>query len=868
MTSKYTREELLSIGVPQTYSGQFTKEISFPLGGIGTGSIGLTGQGNLRDWEIFNRPNHGSWFPQTFPMLRVQEDGKDPVCRILEGPIETPLLPLDGGKYHNNAEGLPHMAGCEFQGEFPIAHLSFREDQLPIKVELEAYNPFIPGDPDASGYPAAILKYTVTNLSEEEVEVAIAWCIRNLVGTSYGEDVDRNLLPVDDGYGRNVNTPIDDGDLHGVIFTSEKYPLDHSRFGSMVLATVTAPDAKVIRMVHWPRKPWFEPLYEIWDIFERTGTLPQYDLKPTVERQTDAGAVGSGVKISPGTSEIFTFYITWYFPNFEKYWAPPAERMAAGKPITWLNYYATQFKDAVDVARQLHSKESLLHENTQRFHDALFASTLPPYVLDAISANLGIIKTTTVLRLPDGTLYGFEGTNATTGCCEGSCTHVYNYEQVLPFLFPSLERGMREADYQYNFLGEEGALNFRIVLPLGKPGMASMLPCADGQLGDVIKIYRDWKISGNNDWLRKMWPSAKRALEFAWVEWDEDKDGVMEGSQHNTYDVNFMGPNSMLTSIYLGALRAGEEMARYLGDVKSAVEYHRIYEHGRTWVDEHLFNGEYYFQQYDDEKQNLKFQYGVGCLSDQVVGQCYAALAGLGEILDPAHVLQALKSVFNNNWKPSLREHPNAMRLYAVNDEAGLLICTWPKGNRPKSPLPYCDEVMNGFEYLVAIHCIHLGMLDEGLSIVKGIRDRYNGFKRNPWDEFECGHHYARSMASFGLLLALSGFQYDKGAGFLGFSPKIPLDDFQCFWALDGVWGTYSYSQTTARVTLKVLYGSISLKKIQVVELAKCKVVKIISNKKSSYGSADESGLIILPQEIQVRKNETLTLERKNDANS
>jgi len=125
--------------------------------------------------------------------------------------------------------------------------------------------------------------------------VAIAWCIRNLIGTTYGEDVDRNLLPSDEGYGRNVNAPMDEGNFHGIVFTSEKYPPDHPRFGSMVLATVAAPDAQVIRMLHWPRKVWFEPLNEIWDTFTQTGTLPQYKLKSTIDRQTDAGAVGSSV---------------------------------------------------------------------------------------------------------------------------------------------------------------------------------------------------------------------------------------------------------------------------------------------------------------------------------------------------------------------------------------------------------------------------------------------------------------------------------------------------------------------------------------------------------------------------------------------
>ena len=856
MNPKYTREDLFSLGKPRPYSGEFLREISFPLGGIGTGSVGLTGRGSFRDWEIFNRPNHGSWFPQTFPIIFAQEEGNDPVCRILEGPVAPPLLPLDGGKFHNNAEGLPHVEATEFVGEFPIARIRFHAPQLPVSVELEAYNPFVPSDPDASGYPAAILKYAVTNSQESPVRVVIAWSLRNLVGTTYADDPDRSFQPSDEGYGRNVNTSVDDENLRGLLFTSEKYDPGHPRFGSMALTTPNA-DASV--MTYWPRAVFFQPLIELWETFSTSGALPSNNLTITGDRITEAGVVGIQETLDPGESKMFTFYLTWYFPNFEKYWASAAERMAAGKPITWRNYYAAQFGDALDVARKLHQNESALYEQTKKFHDALFGSTLPPYVLDAIASNLGIVKTATFLRLPDGTLYGFEGTNATTGCCEGSCTHVYNYEQVLAFLFPSLERGMREADYKYNFVDPEmGALNFRIVLPLGAPGMASILPCADGQMGDVIKVYRDWKIFGDDDWLRKMWPDAKRALEFAWVEWDEDKDGVMELSQHNTYDINFDGPTSMITSIYLGALHAAEEMARYLGEEASAAEYRRLYESGQAWVDENLFNGEYYFQQYDDVKM-LKFQYGTGCLSDQVVGQLYSVIAGLGYILDPDHVRQALQSVFTYNWKPRLGDYPNPMRLYAANDEAGLLICTWPKGGRPKVPMWYADECMNGFEYQVATHCIFEGLLEEGLAIVKGIRDRYDGYRRNPWDEFECGHHYARSMASYGLLVALSGFVFDKSQGMLGFRPRISPDNFSSLWALDSAWGTYT--QTSAGAEIACLFGEITLKQLVLPAFSNRNSLSIELGTESAAVPVDAVGIITLPEPAKLGEGQTLKVQ-------
>ncbi len=484
------------------------------------------------------------------------------------------------------------------------------------------------------------------------------------------------------------------------------------------------------------------------------------------------------------------------------------------------------------------------------FHDALFSSTLPPHVLDGISANMAILKTPTCIRLTDGTFYGFEGCHPAQGCCEGSCTHVWGYQQALPFLFPALERSMHEANYKFNFLWEDiGALEFRIQLPLGSPH-GSFKACADGQFGGVMHAYREWKISGNDSWLRGLWPKVKAALEFAWEEWDEEKTGVLRSFQHNTYDVDFYGPNPMLTCYYLGALKAGAEMARFMGERDRADEYMAIHEKGRAWVDAHLFDGEYYIQECDMAKAG-HFQVGPGCLIDQLVGQQLAKLAGLGTFLDGNHVRSALQSIFKYNWKPCMHEHENGARLYAVNDEAATVICTWPKGGRPEIPFPYADEVMNGFEYQFAVHCIQEGMLEEGLAVVKSIRDRFDGYGRNPWNEFECGHHYARSMASYGLLVALSGFEFDKGKGHVGFTPAISPGSFSTFWSLDGAWGTYEQKGKEAK--LRVLYGEVDLRSIKIGMMGGEKGIKVHHGADAFTADADGQGSIVLPRSVMVR---------------
>jgi uncharacterized protein (DUF608 family) len=326
---------------------------------------------------------------------------------------------------------------------------------------------------------------------------------------------------------------------------------------------------------------------------------------------------------------------------------------------------------------------------------------------------------------------------------------------------------------------------------------------------------------------------VKNALAYAWLAWDVDRDGVMEGIQHNTYDIEFWGPNSMTGSFYLGALRAAEEMARFLGEEDQAKEYRRLFESGQAKMEAELFNGEFFEQQINrnahqvaavDLSQSIggqvagdpTYQYGPGCLADQMTGQWLAHVAGLGHLFDPAKVRQALASIFRYNWKTDLYEHANCQRVYALDDERGLVLCTWPRGGRPKLPFPYFNEVWCGVEYQAASHMIYEGMVDEGLAIVRGLRERHDGERRNPWNEFECGSHYARSLASWSLVTALSGFSFDMTSRTLGFAPRLPGGEFRTFWSVASGWGTYRQTQTSEQihVELQMEYGHLTLSEL------------------------------------------------------
>jgi non-lysosomal glucosylceramidase len=856
MKKGYGKKELEALGAQRTFTGAALAQVAFPLGGIGAGNVSLTGTGGLADWEIFNRPNIGGRLPNTFPLVWAKEQGEEPVTRVLMALRPGENVRGGGGDPAPDGGGFPHMDSCVFRGAFPFAHIDFASRKLPVKVSLDAYSPFVPGDADASGYPAAVLEYTLTNTRKKAVSATVAWSLFNAVGMIGVAAGDKNLQQVEQGLGQNVNTAVDEGGVRGLHFTSNKWPREHPRFGSMALTT---PEKSVTIMKSWSREGWFNPRHELWDTFSATGLLPDHDFGPSDDNRSDAGAVGVRVKLKPGESKTVTFHITWHFPNFEKYWgggsccnSPSCQGNATY--TAWPNYYASQFDSALDVAKKLHANGKKLRAQSAQFRDALFGSTLPPHVLDAVSSQMAILRTATCVRLADGTFYGWEGCAPGHGCCEGSCTHVWNYQQALPFLFPELERSMRAADYRHN-MRENGSMCFRLSLPIGSPPN-DFHACGDGQMGGIIKTYRDWKISGDDAWLRGLWPDVKKSLEYAWTGWDPDKDGVMTEIQHNTYDIEFLGPNPMMGCFYLGALLAGAEMADYLGEPEKAAEYREVFQKGSAWMDANLFNGDFYIQQYDPEKAPVH-QFGAGCLSDQVLGQWMASLSGLGYVLKPANIRKTLRAIFKHNWRDDLSDHANAQRVYAQGDEAGLLLCSWPNGGRPAIPFVYSDEVWTGIEYQVASHCILEGLVTEGLSIVKGVRDRHDGIARNPWDEFECGHHYARAMASYGLLLALSGFSFDAGAGRMGFAPKIHEKDFRTFWTLGDAWGTYA--QKGAKAELTVLHGTAELASLDLAFFDGAKKATVKAGGKAVAATLDK-GRLTLARRVRLKQGDTLTV--------
>ncbi len=809
------------------YRGKKTNAISFPLGGIGTGCIGLAGNGRLIDWELAGKPNKGSLNGFSHFAIRAEQDGEVLDARILQGDLHRPYIGELGkskfsgfgwGPVRENMAGAPHFKDVEFTGEFPFAELAFKGTAFPGDVKMTAFNPFIPLNDKDSGIPGAFFEISVANPTDAPIDYTVVGALGNPLKAN------------------NLHTFEQNDGLSMLHVASDGYEAMEFGAGDLTLAT-DATD--VSHQCYWFQGDWFDNLEVYWREMMTPG--------PFKDRQYAAEAAGGGSTgmlaahrtVAPGETATVRFVIAWNYPWYESFWYDKQERRDTAKekglPWTWKHYYATLWEDSAASATYALQQWDRLAAETRLFKKALFGSDLPASAIEAVSANLAILKSPTVLRLEDGTLYGWEGVGCSSGCCEGSCTHVWNYTQAFPFLFPKLERSMRTANYVYT-QDEQGGMRFRLALPLGL-GQSSF-PCADGQFGEVMKTYRDWKVCGDTEWLRQLWPAIKKSIEFAWHpeskwQWDPNKTGVLHGRQHHTLDVELFGPNSWLTGYYLGALKAAAEMADVLGEPDTASEYRELFKKGKAWADEYLFNGEYYHQLVDlkdkaivdrfdgaskywnDEHKELKYQIGEGSEIDQVIAQWHANIYGLGEIFDPAQVKTALKSLFKYNFRPEMREYFNACRLYALNDEGGLVICHWPEGTtRPITPLPYAGETQNGYEWAEIVQMIQAGLVDEGMACLEALRGRYDGERRNPWNEFECGSNYARSMASYSLLNAFSGFEFDMTRGFIGFTPvEEGRKTFRCFWSLESGWGRVTIKADS--VKLEVLSGSLSVRSLR-----------------------------------------------------
>jgi uncharacterized protein (DUF608 family) len=377
--------------------------------------------------------------------------------------------------------GYPRFKSGRFLPRFPFATLVLEDTDIPLAVEVTGWSPFIPTDNDNSSLPAGAMEYKFTNTSASEIEAVFSWNSRNIISERNGRVV---------------------GMKNGFVLTGE--PRKGTAAGTTGYAVSVNDDNAVVDHC-WFRGSWFDPAMILWKNIEN-GTMAHN--KP-VDDNAPGASIYVPVKLKAGEQKTIKVRFSWYMPDTKLtvgIAAVPGKQLPVYKP-----WYASRFSNLSEISEYWNQNYDDLKKKSELFRDAFFSSTLPPEVIEAVAANLTIIKSPTVLRQDDGRLWAWEGCGDNNGCCHGTCTHVWNYAQAIPHLFPSLERTLRETEFMVS-QDDKGHQTFRANIPISGPAH-TFYAAADGQLGGIMKVYREWRISGNTEWMKNLYPLVKKSLD-------------------------------------------------------------------------------------------------------------------------------------------------------------------------------------------------------------------------------------------------------------------------------------------------------------------------------------------------------------------
>lgn len=815
----------------ESYAGEYLNHVAFPIGGIGAGMFCLEGTGAISHMSVRNHPEI---FNEPCMFASISLKGIKNGAKVLEGQVPDWKKfgsPGNGTGSGETSWGLPRFENARFLSRFPFSYIDLEDKDLPLEVQLSGWSPFIPTDADNSSLPVGAIEYSFKNTGNSELEAVFSYNSKNFMEqrnrSRSGSSADNKPEPVLSSIKPTPN---------GFVLSQEGTKEAPENQGDFAIFT-NEPNTVVDYC--WFRGGWFDGMTTTWNTISKGETRSN----PPVDTRVQGASLYVPFTLKPGETKVIRLMMAWYVPNTNIRTGEDSKEKnkeackdpdcSCAMPF-YKPWYSGKFKNINEVISFWKTNYNDLKEKSELFKKSFYNNTLPAEVTEAIAANLTILKSPTVLRQADGKLWSWEGCGDNSGCCSGSCTHVWNYAQAISHLFPTLERTLRDTEF-FPSQDKEGHQTFRSALPI-RPVATTFYAASDGQLGGIMKMYRDWRISGNSEWLKKMYPKVKESMEYCIRTWDPRSTGTLEEPHHNTYDIEFWGPDGMCTSFYLGALKAISEMGRFLGE--DVQKYQSLYQKGRKAIETELFDGEYFIQQikwkglnapdpveaskgtinsnYSDEaikllqKEGPKYQYGKGCLSDGVLGSWMGEVCGLKNIIDSVKVASHLASVYKYNFKKDLKDHANPQRpSYALGNEGGLLLCSWPKGGNLSLPFGYSDEVWTGIEYQAASHLMFLGQVEKGLDIVRACRDRYDGRIRNPFDEYECGHWYARAMSSYAMLQALTGVRYDAVDQVMYIDSRIR--DFTSF--ISTATGFGNIGLRNGKPFLKVAFGEITVKK-------------------------------------------------------
>ncbi|MCL3780957.1 T9SS type A sorting domain-containing protein [Prolixibacteraceae bacterium JC049] len=611
---------------------------------------------------------------------------------------------------------------------------------------------------------------------------------------------------------------------------------DQHGFGSMAISLIDNESSSQLMAFQFNPDSVDEAIGQVKPI----GSVQEQNVTQSVAEKL-TGALGKSFELEAGKSKKVRFMVSWFFPYLNNQDIETGQLLSLEGIHNLKRHYFKRFNSALQVADYVQLNAAYLIDNTKLWNKTWYDSSLPYWLLDRSFIPIDCLASNTVVWFDNDRFWAWEGVE----CCPGTCQHVWHYAQGMARVFPELERWLRENRDLGAGMNANGSMAHRDETA----GGGGFHPAHDGHCGTIIRIYREHRMTSDNAFLERNYANVKRAIRFI-INEDKNKDGLLEGGQTNTLDAAWYGPMGWISSLYLGALAVGIEMAEEMNDGAFASECEALLRRGQKNIVSELYNGEYFIHKPDKNRPNA-INSNDGCLIDQVLGQSLAMQAGYNErIIPETECKSALNSIWKYNFAPDAfwyqKNHKpiKGARIYATEGEAGTLMCTWPKGGAERAvpgmanwpdesatwlgPGGYFDECMNGFEYQAASHLIFEDEVEKGLAITKAVHERYGALKRNPYNEIECGDHYSRSMASYGVFVAACGFRYHGPKGELTFSPKWNETDFKAPFTVAEGWGTFSQKiegdKLLSDIVLK--YGKLKLTALQ-LNVSDRKVTKV-----------------------------------------
>lgn len=818
-----------------------------PLGGIGTGSVEIRPDGYFHDWMIFNL---GSWAAQDSSHLRASEPRMDPGAvgfflwtRRGDGAPKVRRLGMRADQEELYAlSWAKSVEAIQYDATFPAATLRYLDRDLPVDVASTMFSPFVPHDPRTSGTPGFHVIVTIRNITDEPVRASLAMALRNPLAWGARDRRLRNTIARDGATTYltmrtdaelaapetlgSLGASVTGGDASWIAGEFSQYlgngfrcPTASTNFWASFLVAFRATgrlpslagaaspahllrltDAQIDALDVTAMRALVDQLRAcavFADAYDRFATvhaaltndptaLAEYlkhcrtwldalaGHERTGERWGD-GALCASLELAPGAEREIELTLGWFFPHHVS--------MPGGPELGHI--YEQWFRDAEDVNRFLVRHAAEHRARALGFAHALTDTTLGKEMSLAWSTQLStLVKSSWWTR---GNRFAmWEG----LGCCGLNTTDVaYEGSFSILALFPELE--MLQMQMGVAFQHTDGR-----VLHLLRDDLSSV----DAEYGRVdmnpqfvLLVGRDYLWTGDHSYLERMWPHVVRAMENT-ARLDADGDGLPDSdTRRNTYDQwDLYGTPSYIASLWLGALRAGIRLAEAMHDDTTAARWREQLRKGGDAFEGRLWNGAYYSLWVDGDRRD------ECCMSDQLSGELYAQLIGLGHTLTRERMVDALRAIMRYNF----------------TSEQGLVNATYPPGTHARFPAYDNYQAAgnwSGIEYMLAAEMMDMGLVAEGRAIVRAVQERYARAGR-PWNHVECGDHYYRAMSSWACLLGATGFKLDAPAGTLTIAPlhgaALDSTEVRAPWVSPTGWGTLA--QTGERLEVQCRSGHLT----------------------------------------------------------